>query len=379
MSPSSIYLDNAATTAVDPRVAEAMRVAMLVDYGNPLSLHGVGRKAKALLQDCSEEVAELICCRPDEVVFTCGGTEADNLAVLGAARAARQGTVICSTVEHPAVYEAVERLAAEGFSTKFAPVDADGRLDMDAFQALLSNDTVLVSLMLVNNETGALQPVGAAVAQVRERCPRALIHTDAVQAFGKVPVDFSRLGVDLLSLSAHKIHGPKGAGALIARKGTALHPLFFGGSGQRPGTKGMPAIAGFRAAARLAVDAQPEENRRLRKLWDLLYNGLRGTVPDLTLNSPRREEDRSPAVCNVSLPGISGTDAVLAYDAEGVCVSAGSACSSGLAEPSRILLAQGRTREQALRSLRFSFGRTTTEADVQAALAATRRLRASMN
>ena len=355
-----VYLDGNATTPLDPRVREAME--RWLDCGNASSLHAEGRAARAALDLAREQVAALVGARPREIVFTSGATEANALALLGAVRANAVRRVACSAVEHPSVLRSLEALGPD-IDLDVLGVGRDGRVAEDA---PIRAGTGLLSLMLANNETGAVMPVQAIAA--RARAAGAIVHTDAVQACGRMPVSVDDLGVDLLSLSAHKMHGPKGAGALFVRKGVRLAPASRGGEherGLRPGTENVAAIAGLGAAADLAsreLDAR-------RRLWERLrapfLARLRAEQPDARVNSP---EDGIPNTISVTFRGIPGDALLMGLDLAGIAVSTGSACASGATEPSHVLLAMGLSREEASRSLRVSFHAGSREEDAAACL-----------
>ncbi len=364
-----VYLDHAATTPVHPEVAAAMAEVMTAAWGNPSSQHAFGREAKERLELARDAVAALVGCDPAEVVFTSGGTEADNLAVLGAARYLRQAGrgnhLVVSAVEHHAVLDACRHLERhEGFRLTVVPVDEDGRVRPEEFERCLEPGTVLASVMLANNEMGAIQPVAELAELARRR--GVLFHTDAVQAVGQIPVDMRALGVDMLSLSAHKFYGPKGAGALCVRRGLRLDPLLFGGSQERrrrPGTENVPGIVGMGAAAELARRELAERAERLRRLRDRFLAGLRERVPGLLLNGPEGSH-RLPGNVNVSILGVDAEAALINLDLKGVAASSGSACAAGSQEPSHVILALGRTADEARGALRFSFGRDNADEDV---------------
>lgn len=354
------YLDANATTPLDPRVRAAMEPWL--DCGNASSLHAEGRAARAAIDAAREQVAALLGARPREILFTSGATEANALALLGAARANGVRHAACSAIEHPSVLRALEALRPE-VDLSLLAVDREGRLDP---AAPLPAGASLVSVMLANNETGAVQPV-AGIAS-RSRAAGALVHTDAVQACGKMRVSVAELGVDLLSLSAHKMHGPKGAGALYVRGGVRIAPLSRGGEherGLRPGTENVAAIAGFGAAAEIAA----RETEPRRALWAALrarfLARLRDEIPLARVLSP---PDGLPNTLSLALPGIPGDAMLAALDLAGISVSTGSACASGAAEPSHVLLAMGLPRELAAQCIRVSFHAGSTERDVDACL-----------
>ncbi len=369
-----IYLDNNATTFPLPEVREAMERALLRG-GNPSSPHASGREARALLSEARESVAALLGASPKEVVFTSGGTEANNLAVIGGARAAVAAgaprRVVTTAVEHPAVEEACARLAAEGFEVVRAGVDGDGLPDPAAIADAAAGGAALVAVMLVQNETGGLLPVREAFAAVRARFPLARLHTDAVQALGKTLFSPSDLGADTAAVSAHKVHGPKGIGALWIRPGREPLARALGGKqerGLRTGTENVPGAAGFGAAAAAALREREERLARAARLGALLEDGLLA-IPGARRNGPARGR-RFAATLNVSFDGVRGDLLLMALDAEGIEVSTGSACASGAPEPSRALLAMGIPRDRARGALRFSAGALTTEEEIGAAVAA---------
>lgn len=372
-----LYLDHAATTPVRPEVRDAMLPFLGEECpGNPSSIHAAGRAARKALEDARERVAARLGAAPREIVFTAGGTESDNLAILGGARAnaARGRHVVTSAIEHHAVLAACDRLKDEGFSADRAPVDAGGRVDPERLAALSRPDTVLATVMLANNEVGTLQPVAEIARRVRAASPKALVHTDAVQAAGKIPVDVKALDVDLLSLSAHKIYGPKGVGLLYVRKGTRLAPLLVGGEhefGRRAGTENVAGIAGLAAALDLAAGEMAAEGERLARLRTRLAGGLRARIPDVRLNE--HPADRLPHILSACFPGIDGEGIILHLDQEGIGVASGSACTSAHREPSHVLAAMGVPRELAASATRYSLGRSTTEGDIDRAVEATAR------
>jgi cysteine desulfurase NifS len=367
-----IYLDNNATTIPDPRVVEAMGEHLDGVAGNPSGLHHQGREAKEAVRLARRRVAKLIGAKPRRVVFTGGGSEANNLAIKGVAFA-REGDgrhILTTTVEHPAVLNACRFLEGRGFRVTYVGVDGEGRVSADDVGAALAEDTVLVSVMLANNEVGTLQPVAEIAALARAR--GAWVHTDAVQAVGKIPLDVDALGVDLLTLSGHKFHGPKGAGALFVRRGVELEPLIHGGSqesGLRAGTENVPGIAGLGLAAELAAVGL-DGSGGILQLRDRLEAGIRELVPEARLNGAR--DQRLPNTLNLTIPGLRGESLVIALDQKGVALSSGSACKSGDPEPSHALLAMGMSREDAHCSVRFSLSPSTTEADIDATLQALR-------
>jgi cysteine desulfurase len=368
-----IYLDHAATTPVRREVREAMAPLLDTRFGNPSSPHRWGREARAALEEARERVAAALGAGRREIVFTSGGTEADNLAVLGGWRAARKHVasgaapaIACSAVEHKAVLGAVHAAAAEGAEPLLLAVDEQGRLDTGALDEALAARPGLVSIMWANNEVGTLQPV----EEVAGRCRSAGVayHADAVQAFGKTRVRVDEVPLDLLSISAHKIGGPQGSGALYVRRGTPLEALLHGGSqegGLRPGTESVPLAVGLGVAAELAAAEQEAEARRLAGLRDRLEGGLRERIAGLTVNGGGAA--RVPQTLNISIPGLSSGDRdalVMALDLEGLALSTGAACQSGAIEPSHVLLAMGRVRPDEV-AVRLSLGHTTTAGEIE--------------
>ena len=357
-----VYADHHATTTLAPEAFEAMRPWLVGLAANPSSVHAFGRAARRAVEEAREAVAAALGAGPSEIVLTSGGTEADNLAIWGAARAAvaTRRTVVTTAVEHPAVRKAAEALVTEGFVHHEAPVDADG---LPSPSLALSDATAVVSAILANNETGAVNPSMAALA-AEAHAHGALCHTDAVQAVGKIPVDVRALGVDLLSLTAHKFGGPKGAGALYVRKGTRLQPQSAGGGqekGRRVGTENVPAIVGLGAAIALAVSRLEEEARRLGALRDRFEARALASCPGVRRNAA---PVRLPTASSLTFPGADGEALILALDLEGIAVSSGSACAAGTTTPSPVLLAMGLSTADARATIRFSFGRTTTEGEV---------------
>jgi cysteine desulfurase len=365
-SVERIYLDHNATTPLDPRVLQAMLPVLSEGWGNASSLHWFGQRARAAIDQARGEVAALIAAAPAEIVFTGGGTEADNLALRGVAAAAREPRrkVLFSAVEHHAIVHTARALGEEGVPVQPVRVDADGRVDLDDLRAKLDETTALVAVMLANNETGVIQPVAEAVRLAHEK--GALVHCDAVQAAGKIPVDVRELGVDLLALSAHKIYGPQGVGALFVRRGSRLKPLLRGGAqerNRRAGTENVAGIVGLGRAAALAGADLAAEGRRVAALRDRLEARL------LALPGAQRNGGgpRVPNTANVSFERTEAESLLLALDLEGLAVSTGAACAAGALEPSHVLRAMGLPPERVQGSVRFSLGRGNREADVERA------------
>jgi cysteine desulfurase len=367
------YLDHAASTPMLPEAIAAVTAAM-ASTGNPSSLHAAGRRARRLVEESRETLAQAVGARPSEVVLTGGGTESDNLAVKGmffARRAAdrRRTRILASAVEHHAVLDAVEWLVGhEGAQVTWLPVDHVGRVHPAVLADALDDDVALVSVMWVNNEVGTVQPV-AALAELAHEYGVPL-HTDAVQAVGQLPLDFGASGADAMTVTGHKFGGPLGAGALLLGRDVACTPLLHGGGQERDvrsGTVDVPGVAGLAAAAVVAVERQPETAQRVGELRDRLVAGVRAAVPDAVLNGDPGA-GRLPGNAHFSFPGCEGDSLLLLLDARGVEVSTGSACSAGVARPSHVLLAMGADEERARGSLRFSLGHTSTDADVDALL-----------
>jgi len=367
------YLDHAATTPVHPDVLTAMMPYFTLEAGNPSSLHAAGRRARRAVEESREAIARAVGARPSEVIFTAGGTESDNLAVKGifwARRAAdpRRVRVVASSIEHHAVLDAVEWLVAhEGARVTWLAVDGCGRVHPDSLRDALadSDDVALVSVMWANNEVGTVQPISelAAIARAHE----VPFHTDAVQALGSVPVDFAESGADALTITGHKIGGPKGVGALLLRIGVECTPLLHGGGQERDvrsGTLDTPGIVGLAAAVERAVASASERSARLAVLRDQLVAEVTKVVPDAVLNGD--PDRRLPGNAHLSFPGCEGDSLLLLLDARGIECSTGSACTAGVARPSHVLMAMGLPEERARGSLRFSFGESSTDADVTA-------------
>jgi len=356
-----IYLDYNSTTPTAPEVFEAMAPFFTDNFANPFNLHRFGRRARGPVDDAREKVAALLGAdSPEEIVFTAGGSEADNLAVKGVAfaRRGRGRHVITSAVEHPAVLVTCEWLADEGYDVTFLPPDDKGVIHPDVLAAAVRDDTILVSVMHANNEVGTVEPVAELAAVARER--GVLFHTDAVQSVGKIPVKVKDLGVDLLSISAHKFYGPKGVGALYVRSGVQLVPVIHGGhqeEGRRAGTHDTPGIIGLARALELAVASCGEEGERLGRLRDKLKDGVVALPSPVVVMTPG--DNAIPNTLNVCFPGIDGEAVMMALDMEGISVATGSACATGSAEPSHV-----HTRG----SVRFSLGKYTTEEDISRVL-----------
>lgn len=360
------YLDYAATTPVLDEVLEAMLPYLREDFGNPSSVYRAGRESKKGIEEAREHVAAAIGALPSEVIFTGGGTEADNLATKGVAfrQKDRGNHIVVSSIEHHAVLHSAEWLMRNGFRVTFLPVEGDGVIDLGALEQAVGADTILVSIMLANNEIGTIQPVAEAVGIVRGRS-RALVHTDAVQGLGKIPVDLESLGVDLASFSAHKIGGLKGVGAVYLRRKSPLEAIIHGGGQERDlrsGTPNVAGIVGFGVAAKVAVKEMEQEADRLRALRDRLQEGMLAAIDRVRVNGAGAP--RLPGTLNVCIEGVEGESLLLMLDAADVAASSGSACTSGSLDPSHVLLALGIPPEVAVGSLRLSLGRATTPRDV---------------
>lgn len=364
-----IYLDYAATTPTDPRVLEAMRPYFTEIFGNPSSVHVFGQEARAAVDQARRTIAGALGCQPQEVVFTSGATEADNWAVVGVALAheERGRHLVVSSVEHRAVLEPARWLAQRGWEVTFLPVDRYGRVDPEDVRRALRPDTVLVSVMHANNEVGTLQPVAEVARVARER--GALVHTDATQTLGALPVRVEELGVDLLSASAHKRYGPKGVGLLYVRQGTRIVPWLRGGSherGRRAGTENVPAIVGFARAVELALAEREAEQVRLAALRDRLVAGLLEVEGTVLTGHPTERLANNAHLC---FSGVDSESLLLALDLRGLAASSGSACTAGSLEPSHVLQAMGIPQELAAGALRLTVGRWTTEVEVDTAVA----------
>ncbi len=369
MSGPRIYADHAATTPMREEAIAAM-LPYLASVGfNPSSAHAEGRAAHAALDDARDRVARALGARPREIVFTGGGSESDNVALIGAVRAARpygreRAHVVTVATEHHAVLHAVEALAAEGVETTVLPVDRAGRVDPETFAAALRPHTVLASVMLANNETGTLAPIAELAALARDR--GVLFHTDAVQAAGRVEIDVGALGVDLLTLAGHKFYGPKGTGVLYVRDGTPVAPLVHGGgqeSGLRAGTENVACIVAFARALELAVAERPEETARLARLRDRFEARVAAEIAGVHINA--RYGPRLPNIASIAFDGVTSIELLASLDLAGVAVSAGSACAAGAVEPSHVIRALGGPAFAQTGTIRFSFGKLTNEPDIE--------------
>ena len=375
MPARQVYLDNSATTPVDPRVAAALARAVVEVFGNASSVHGFGQQARAAIDRARREIASFIGARQNEIVFTSGGTEANNLAIRGLCEAsASYGRhVVTSAIEHPSVGGVCAELEKRGWEVTRLPVYENGIVRVEDLAESLRPDTVLVTIMLANNEIGTIQPIGEMGSLVREKRAAGqrhlYFHTDAVQAAGRLPLDVEKLGCDLLTMSGHKLYAPKGIGALYVRRGVRLHGQNVGGHQERErraGTENVPGIVAFGEAARLAREELTERSRHDRALRNTFEAAVRDRIKDVVMNGDR--ERRLGHLSNISFRFIEGEGLLINLDLEGVAVSTGSACSSGTLEPSPVIRALGVDDELARGSIRFSFGKDNTEADVDYAV-----------
>lgn len=358
-----VYLDHNASTPVHPEVVAEMVPYFGEVFGNPSSVHGFGRAAREAVDTARDRVAAFLRARPDEIVFTSGGTESDNFGVKGLAWARGRGHLITSKVEHHAVLRTCQALEAQGFSVSYLPVDETGMIDPDDVRRALRTDTIGISIMHANSEVGTIQPVRAIGAIARER--GIPFHVDAVQTFGKVEIDVDAFNIDLLSFSGHKIYGPKGVAGLYIRKGTKMVSVQHGGEHERrrrAGTENVPGIVGLGKAAEVRAREMKDEAVRLTALRDRLWEGVRARVPDVRLNGHPTE--RVPGTANISYKNVESESIVLGLDLKGIAVSAGSACTSGSVEPSYVLVAMGIPLEWAMGAVRSSLGRSTTAEDI---------------
>jgi cysteine desulfurase len=364
-----IYFDHNATTPITPEVLAAILPYLTAEYGNASSIHAYGQNARGAVEQARSSVAALLGARAADIMFTSGGTESNNHAILGAVAAAPGNAkhVITSAIEHVAVLDACRALAKGGIDLTILPVDREGLVNPEDVRGAIRPETVLITLMLANNEIGTIEPIEEIGKIAAEK--GIVFHTDAVQAAGKIPIDVEKLGVDLLSISAHKFCGPKGVGALYIRKGTQLEPLMYGGHSERdrrPGTEDVAAIAGMGKAAELALMGMRTESERIRGLRDRLERGLLDRVPHSWVNGVRAP--RVPNTSNLTFPFIEGESMVIALDLKGIACSTGAACSSGAVEPSHVLMGLGLAPEDARATLRLSLGHQTTEEEIDFAL-----------
>jgi cysteine desulfurase len=364
--PQSIYLDHAATTPVRAEVLEAMTPFFGARFGNPSSVHRWGRDARTALDEARSRIAACLRAQPDEIVFTSGGTEGDNLAIIGPWRTRRaqgRNAVVTSPTEHKAVLEVVHQIAREGGEERLLPITADGTVDLSALPRMVDTQVAVCSVMWINNEIGVVQDVPAIGAHAKQ--VGALMHTDAVQAFGKLPIDMTALPIDLLSLSGHKIGAPKGIGAIYIRRGTPFEPLFHGGSqdrGRRPGTENVAFAVGLAVAAELQLAERESECARLCAMRDALQSAIVSRVPDAVVHGAGAT--RAPHILSISVPGTDSESLLMALDLAGIAASGGSACQSGSVSPSHVLSAMGVSRGLAGAAVRLSVGMLSTDADI---------------
>jgi cysteine desulfurase len=363
-----IYFDNNATTQVDPEVLQQMLPFLQDQYGNPSSVYSFGKRAAKAVHLAREQIADLLRCEPSEIVFTSCGTESDNSAVQSALLIDRDRKhLVTSRVEHSAVVKHAEALARRGYEATWLDVDSEGLIDLGELERAIRDDTAIVSLMWANNETGVLFPIEEAAEICRSK--GTLFHTDAVQAVGKIDIDLRRIPINFLSLSGHKLHAPKGVGALYINRKTRFNPYIIGGGQEnkkRGGTENTASIVGLGKAAEIASAALRDENTRVKRLRDRFEQGILGAVPSVQVNGHRSR--RLPNTSNLAIEGIDSEGMLMLLDQKGLCCSAGSACTAGSLEPSHVLRAMGYSNDRARGSLRFSFGRFNSEAEIDQAL-----------
>ncbi len=372
------YLDNAATTRCSEKAAQAVTEAMTVTYGNPSSMHRKGMEAERIVKDARETIAKTLRAKEKEIIFTSGGTESNNLAIFGAAQANRRAgrRILTSAIEHPAVRNPMKALQEQGYEVIFLPVDAQGVVSLEALEKEANAETALVSLMQVNNEIGTVEPIAEAAKIIREKAAQAYFHVDAIQAYGKRILTPEKTGIDLLSVSGHKIHGPKGVGFLYIRERTKLIPQILGGGqqwGLRSGTENVPGIAGLAAAAEESCRGLAEKEGRMRTLRAQLITGLQ-TMEDILINGGQSDETASPYITSVSVSGVRSEVLLHALEEEGVYVSAGSACASNKPAVSETLKAIGLPEQYLSSTVRFSFSSQTTEEEIAHAVDAMQRI-----
>lgn len=358
-------MDNSATTMVYPECAALMYSVMTKEYGNPSSLHRKGIAAEKIIKTAAGQIAKTIKASEKEIYFLSGGTEGDNLAILGTAGAKRGRHIITSKIEHPAVLNTLEELERRGYEISYVPVDKNGRCIISEYQRMIRNDTVLVSVMLVNNEIGSIQPVKEMSDILKKRNKTAIFHVDAVQGFGKIPFTCESLGADMITLSSHKIHGPKGMGALYIKGKSLIKPIIFGGGQQgnvRPGTENVPGIAGFGLAAEMACTDLNRKAEKMRMLKNRLKDGILKNIPDVSINTP--DENSAPHILNVSFLGARSEVILHTLENDGIYVSSGSACSSHKKAPSYVLTAIGLKPDFIDGSIRFSLSEFTTAEEI---------------
>ena len=374
-----VYLDNAATTRCDRDIAEKMMEIMTEDYGNPSSAHRKGIDAEKYIREAGDRIAKTLHCTRGEILFTSGGTESDNLALIGAAYAGkRHGTrIITSYFEHPAVLHTLQRLSGEGFDIVYLPVDKSGVIETEALQNALTEETILVSIMAVNNEIGTAQPLETIGNLIREKAPKSLFHTDAVQGYGKVPIDVRKAGIDLLSVSAHKIHGPKGVGFLYIREGVRLIPQITGGGQQkdlRSGTENVPGIAGLGMAAQKAFDHFISDHEKMEELRDYFCEQVLSILDDVQINGDCNQVICAPHIISLSVRGVRAEVLLHALEEKSIFVSSGSACSTNHPAVSKTLYAIGLDQDLLDSTIRFSLSRYTTREELDYTLEALKEL-----
>lgn len=363
-----IYFDNSATTAPYGEVSAAVFDTMSNNYGNPSSLHKLGIEAERAVKTAKERVASALKASPAEILFTSGGTESDNIAIMGAAAASRGKHIITTPLEHPAVMNTLSEMENRGYKIDYAPVDSKGRVILEEYRRLIRPDTFLVTAMIVNNEIGTVEPVAEMCKILKRANPRALFHTDAVQGFGKIPVTADGTGADMISLSSHKIHGPKGMGALYIRRGTGIKPIMFGGGqqgGMRSGTENVPGIVGFGLAAKMATTDLSSKAERMTVLRKRLEKGIVNALDNVRVNTP---ENAAPHILNISFGGVKSEVLLHSLEMQNIFVSSGSACSSHKKEPSYVLTEIGVPRKMIDGSIRFSLSEFSTEEQVDAVI-----------
>jgi len=361
----NVYLDNSSTTRAYKECAEIVADVMYNNFGNPSSLHRKGIEAEKIIKTAREQVAETIKASPGEIYFTSGGTEADNLAIIGSCRASRGKHIISTSIEHPAVLNTLQHLEKRGYAVELLPVAKNGAVDVAKLEKMIRKDTALVSCMYVNNEIGTVEPVGKIAKVIKNENPNTLFHIDAVQAYGKIPFTVNSTGADFISLSSHKIHGPKGVGALYVKNRTKLSPIIFGGGQQdniRPGTENVPGIAGFGLAAKMCCSAMPEKIGRIEALKNRLRNGITAHLDDVVVNTP--EVGSAPHILNISFGYVKSEVLLHSLENEGIYVSSGSACSSHKKGPSYVLTAIGTDKKLIDGSIRFSLSEFTTTEEI---------------
>lgn len=369
-----IYFDNSATTKPYDEVAAAVFDTMKNNYGNPSSLHKLGIEAERAVKQAKERVAAALKAAPNEIFFTSGGTESDNIAIRGAAKANRGRHIISTPIEHPAVLNTLSDLESRGYKIDYTPVDSDGKVILSEYRKLIRPDTFLVTAMIVNNEIGTVEPIAEMSKILKSINPRAVFHVDAVQGFGKIPMTADSLGADLISLSSHKIHGPKGMGALYVRSGTRIKPIIFGGGqqqGLRSGTENVPGIVGFGLAAKIASTDISEKASEMERLKTRLKNGIKNNIDNIMINTP---EKQAPHILNVSFGGVKAEVVLHSLEMQDIYVSSGSACSSHKKEPSYVLTEIGVPRKMIDGSIRFSLSEFNTDADVDTTVEALKKI-----